>query len=58
MQSITKNPVIIQAAQIIVSKMAEKIPANIQSEINNLEKVKNMKYTINTFGKVVDNVNK
>ena len=58
MTSISKDPVVIAAANTIYSKLKELSPDNIQNSIHNFEQISNKEHEIKLYNEVKNNVNK
>ena len=57
MQSITKNPITISAANTVYTTLKNKAPKNIQKELMLYENVCSKEYEIKSLKEMSDNVN-
>lgn len=57
MQSITKNPITISAANTIYTMLKSKAPKNIQKELMLYEDICSKEYEIKSLKEMYDNVN-
>ena len=57
MQSITKNPITISAANTVYTSLKTQAPANVQKELELFENVCSKEYEIKTTKEIYNNVN-
>ena len=57
MQSITKNPITISAANTVYNLLKSKAPANVQKELSLYENVCSKEHEIKSTKEIYDNVN-